>query len=523
MMQIDEAVEDITLVSRHSHQTLNQNRKKITSLNDELTWARMLPIGDVLNSFPRILHDLSLKYQKPVDLKINCTGVLVDKSILEKIYDPLLHLLRNAFDHGIEPSESRLQQGKPARGQIEINARHQGDRTIIEVKDDGRGLSLEKIRQKAREKGLLSYQELVDISDERLIDLIFEPGFSTSWQTSEISGRGVGLDVVRAQVRSLKGTISVTTSPGEGTTFTLRFPLTLTIAKLLICFSRFTALAIPADSIEEIVYPKSDRIKDLDGERYLSWREDVIPMHEIDKLLSYNRPVSESPSDRFLASAPPKNGASPMLVLRTERGFIALAIEHLGSERDLAIKPFKGAIALPSYLYGCTIWGDGSLIPVIDGAALIEYNLANEGLAKTVLATTSTPTILVVDDSLTVRESLTSVLQKVGYRVLKAQDGWEAIALLKSNPQIKLVVSDLDMPQMNGFEFLSYRRHDAKLMKIPIFIFSSRSNEKHRQIALQIGATAYFIKPSLEDELLDAIVKLLGKPKTERSHKQQAA
>jgi two-component system, chemotaxis family, sensor histidine kinase and response regulator PixL len=524
MMQVEEAVEDITLVARQSHQTLNQNRKKITSLNDEIMWARMLPIGDVLNRFPRTLHDLSLKYQKPVDLKISGTGVLVDKGILEKIYDPLLHLLRNAFDHGIEPSESRIQQGKPARGQIEICARHQGNQTLIEIKDDGRGLNLESIRQKALEKGLLSAEEVVQISDERVIDLIFEPGFSTASQANELSGRGVGLDIVRAQVRSLKGTVSVKTFPGEGTTFTLRFPLTLTIAKLLICFARSTALAIPADSIEEIVVPKAYQIKDSDGDRYLNWQEDLIPIYQINELLGYSRPLPESPiSQSLLAATSPENGASPLLVLRTARGFVALEIERLGSERDLAIKPFKGAIAPPSYLYGCTIWGDGSLIPVIDGAALIEYTLAS-GTTKTVSPITNTaPTVLVVDDSITIRETLTLVLQQAGYRVLKAQDGWEAIAILKSNPQIKLVVSDIDMPQMNGFEFLSHRRQDAKLMKIPIFIFSSRSNDKHRKIALQMGANAYFIKPSIEDELLSAVVKLLGQPKTERSRRQQAA
>jgi two-component system, chemotaxis family, sensor histidine kinase and response regulator PixL len=524
MMQVEEAVEDITLVARQSHQTLNQNRKKITSLNDEIRWARMLPIGDVLNRFPRTLHDLSVKYQKPVDLKINGTGVLVDKGILEKIYDPLLHLLRNAFDHGIEPSESRIQQGKPAKGQIEIRARHQGNQTLIEIQDDGRGLNLESIRQKALEKGLLSAAAIAQMSDEQVIDLIFEPGFSTAPQANELSGRGVGLDVVRAQVRSLKGTVSVATSPGEGTTFTLRFPLTLTIAKLLICFARSTALAIPADSIEEIVSPKAYQLKESDGDRYLDWQENLIPVYQINELLGYNRLLPENPiSPSLLAASAPENGASPLLVLRTERGFVALEIERLGSERDLAIKPFKGAIAPPSYLYGCTIWGDGSLIPVIDGAALIDYSLTN-GMTKTVSLTANTaPTILVVDDSITIRETLTLVLQQAGYRVLKAQDGWEAIAILKSNPQIKLVVSDIDMPQMNGFEFLSHRRHDAKLAKIPVFVFSSRSNEKHRKIALQIGATAYFIKPSIEDELLGAIVKLLGQPKTERSIQKQAA
>jgi chemotaxis family two-component system sensor histidine kinase/response regulator PixL len=270
MMQLEESVDDIVLFARGSNQTLDVERQMLTNLRDELMWARMLPLGEVLNSFPRVLRDLSAHYNKPVRLKLTGTGVLVDKAALEKLYDPLLHLLRNAFDHGIESSTVRASQGKASEGLIEIRAYHQGNQTIVEVRDDGGGLNYEKIRALALKTELITPEMAAVITKERLGDLIFEPGFSTAEVVSDLSGRGVGLDVVRDQLRSLKGTVAVNSIPGEGTTFTLRLPLTLTIAKLLVCLTHANAgIALPSDSIEEIIIPQPEQIKLSGQERFL--------------------------------------------------------------------------------------------------------------------------------------------------------------------------------------------------------------------------------------------------------------
>ncbi len=540
MMQLEEAVDDIVLFARATDQKLEQQRQMLTQLRDQLMWARMLPLGEVINRFPRMLRDLSATYGKPVTLKLSGTGVLVDKAVLEKLYDPLLHLLRNAFDHGIEPPEIRHSQGKPEQGQIEIRAYHKGSQTIIEVKDDGQGLNLQHIGRRAVEMGFLSVEQLATISSHRLQEFIFEPGFSTKSQVSELSGRGVGLDVVRAQMRSLKGTMTVTSSPGRGSTFTLRLPLTLTIAKLLVGFIGSTAVAIPSDSIEEIVIPKAEQIKQSGTQQYLHWRGQIVPTYRLADLLDYACPVPESSASKALIAVPsPKEWALPMLIIRQEQQFVALEIERLVTEQELVIKPFGEAIASPNCTYGCTILGDGSLIPVLDTTVLLDQ-LLKQGTPtttafnpqqlsaigsiaalparenplvtkpKVVVQTVKAPTVLVVDDAAALRRTLALSLERAGCRVLQARDGREAIEQLQQSASIDLVICDIEMPNMNGFEFLSQRRQDPQLIRVPVVMLTSRSNDKHRWLAMQLGATAYFTKPYLEQEFLGAIKHIIS-------------
>ncbi|HEY9693087.1 MAG TPA: response regulator [Oculatellaceae cyanobacterium] len=532
MAQIEEIVGDIALLSSQSSKTLDGQRQMLAYLRDDLMWARMLPLGEVLNRFPRTLRDLSTKYQKPVDLKLSGTGVLVDKAVLEKLYDPLLHLFRNAFDHGIESPQLRRQQNKPERGQIEIRAYHQGSQTVIEMRDDGQGINLQRIAEKAVEVGLIAADEVALTPTSRLLDLLFEPGFSTASKITEISGRGVGLDVVRSQLRFLKGTVTVHSHQGRGTTFILRIPLTLTIAKLLVCMVGSTAYAFPADSIEEIFVPKADQMKLSGKQRLLHWRKRLVPIHHLSELLDYSVPLPETvPSQALLSVPTPEDWASPILLLRQDNQFLALEVDRLITEQELVIKPFGNAIAPPSYIYGCTILGDGSLLPVIDGATLLSQIT---GQPKDIITTSTssqtatrqqtpssakrqptssvkTPLILVVDDSIALRQTLALTLQKAGYRVVQARDGREAIEQLQQNSTIQLVVSDVEMPNMNGFEFLTQRRQDAELSKIPVIMLTSRSSDKHRQLAKHLGASAYFTKPYLEQEFLAGIKDILSK------------
>lgn len=516
MMQLEESVDDILLFATASDRTLLDQRKMLTQLRDELMWARMLPLGEVLQRFPRILRDLSATYQKPVNLKISGSRVLVDKAILEKLYDPLLHLLRNAFDHGIESANIRLQRGKSEQGKIEIRAYHRGSQTVIEISDDGGGLNLERIRTQALEVGLVSAEEIADFSKKQLFDLIFKPGFSTASQVSELSGRGVGLDVVRLQLQSLKGTVSVNTSPGIGTTFTLRLPLTLTIAKLLVCFANSTALAIPSDSIEELIVPKAHQIKLSGSQRFLLWREQLVSISRLADFLNYTCPLSSVSTSQALTAIPtPKNWELPLLIIRQGQQYFALEVERLVTEQELTIKPFGNAIAPPRFTYGCTTLGDGRLIPVIDAVMLLEsltHSIQSSPAVATTQATANwlkTPTVLVVDDAVALRRTLALSLERAGYRVLQAPDGREAIAQLKQSA-VELVICDVEMPNMNGFEFLGARRQEAELSKIPVVMLTSRSSDKHRWLAMQLGATDYFTKPYLEREFLKVIKDILN-------------
>ncbi len=528
MIRLEESVDDVVLFARTSNQVLEQQRQMLTNLRDELMWARMLPLGEVLNRFPRILRDLSANYHKPVRLKLTGTGVLVDKAALEKLYDPLLHLLRNAFDHGIEPSEDRQKAGKSEEGHIEIQAYHQGNQTIIEINDDGRGLNLEKIREKASQSGIFTPQQIALFSSEKIKDLIFEPGFSTAVSVSELSGRGVGLDVVRSQLQSLKGTVSVTSKEGKGTTFMLKLPLTLAIAKLLVCFVSYddncdVSVAFPSDTIEEIIVPQDDQIKVSNHQRFLCWQRQIMPIYPMKDLLKYNCPLPSLSRKDFNTVPNPEDWGLPLLILRQGQQLYALEVSRLVTEQELVIKPFGSMISAPLYTYGCTILGDGTLIPVVNGTTLIEQylnpnlnraisinSLEIEAIAPVFTSSVpQTPLILVVDDSAALRRTLALTLEKAGYRVLQARDGRDALDQLQRTVGIAMVICDIEMPNMNGFEFLGQRRRDLALMKIPVAMLTSRSSDKHQQLAMTLGASAYFTKPYIEQQFLTSVANII--------------
>jgi chemotaxis family two-component system sensor histidine kinase/response regulator PixL len=529
VVQLEEAVDDVALYVRQSTQMLNQQRPTLTYLQDEITWARMVPIGEVLNRFPRMLRDLSATYGKPVELKLVGTEVLVDKAILEKLYNPLLHLIRNAFDHGIELPSVRQQQGKPEQGTIEIRTYHRGNQTIIEISDDGQGLNLDRIRGRIFELGWLTPDQLAVTPPAHLFDFIFEPGFSTARQVSKLSGRGVGLDVVRSQLKAVKGTVTVETTPGRGTTFTLRLPLMLTITKLVICAVSSATLALSVEHIAEILTPRPEQTRQYGNQRFLFWQQQIIPVYRLVDLLDYRCPLPETASSKALVSvSSPRDWAAPMLVFHKDQQIFALEVDQVITEQELVIKPFSTTIAAPSYTYGCTILADGSLVPVIDAMALLATVLqpvtdspsnspasSSPRLAAALptsaipIKTAQSPTVLVVDDAATLRRSLAISLERVGFRVVQARDGQEAIDQLEQRSSIQLVICDLEMPNMNGFEFLNYRRQNPQIAKIPVAILTSRSNEKHRWLATHLGATAYFTKPYLEQEFLNAITDLI--------------
>jgi chemotaxis family two-component system sensor histidine kinase/response regulator PixL len=466
-------------------------------------------------------------------LTLNGTYLFIDRSVIEKLYDPLLHLLRNAFDHGIEPPELRCAQQKPEVGQIEICAFYQGRQVVIEVRDDGRGLDLERIRNRAIALGWLPPEQATTVSEAQLLEYVFEPGFSTATEVSELSGRGVGLDVVREQLQSLKGRVSIRSIPGEGATFVLTLPLTLTNANLVVCLIGSTPVALRSDGITEMLIPKAAQLKQVGSQRLLLWKDQEVPVFQLSDLLTYHCLVPDLPPNRILAAVPsPVGWETPMLLLKRGEQTVALQVDRLVTEQELVVKPFGAAIAPPSYVYGCTVLGDGTLVPVIDGLALLDVLVKQETLSAPQLSETEalaaavqtnaasgqepprmvgdrSHTILVVDDAVTSRRTLMLSLERAGYQVLEARDGQEALDQLQQNVSIQLVVCDIEMPNMNGFEFLTQRRQDAALAKIPTVMLTSRSNDKHRWLAMQLGATDYFTKPYLEQEFLGAIGALI--------------
>ena len=548
-LQLQETTESLELLVTQAAQISDKQENLTLNIIESLVEARMLPLGNILNRFPQMVNKFGNIYAKLVELKLTGTEVLVDKAIAEKLYDPLLHLVRNAFDHGIEAPQLRRELGKPEQGLIEIRAYHQSSQTVIEVRDDGQGLNLDRIRRKAAELYPIQTEEKTkvyasNLAEAELLDMIFSPGFSTANKVTEISGRGMGLDIVRTQMNALNGSISVQSSLNHGTIFILKIPFSMTTEKLMLVQAKGVVYALLLDSIEKILIPSEQQIKEIEGQKVLHWNTDsdetMVSLRQLSKLIDYN--------DTFLNTGTAYTTedssvvTNPVLLLKRNQGMFALEVDQIIGEQELVIRPLGNAIAQPKYIYGCSSLANGNLILVIDASVLVESNrlqqttldimalpiaspsnkkalaISGDTFASTPLlaASTSTTTIetepsysqesdnkspkvvLVVDDAISLRQTISLTLQKSGYQVIQAQNGVEALEKLQLHPEIQVVVSDLEMPRMNGFELLGNFRQYPNLTKIPVVILTSRSSEKHRQLAQELGAKAYLTKPYLE-------------------------
>jgi len=527
MVQMGETAELFELLARQASQTIEKQQRLLASVRDDLTQTRMQQFGEILKRTERLVQQLATTYGKPVEFEISGSGVPIDKAIAQKLYDPLLHLVRNAFAHGIESPEERRELGKPERGTIRICAYNQGNRTLLEVSDDGRGIDFEAIRDRAVELDLVAASDAIALTESQLLHFIFQPGFSTAREANDLYGRGVGLDVVRANLEAIEANLTANSQPQVGTTFIIRLPLTLSVAKLLVCEAGGLSYALPSDSIEQIVLLQRDRIQSIGDRRVLQWQHNLrtdrpsdsytIPLYRLSDLLDY----------RSSLVAPSSSDTLPMaILLQAPSGLVSLEVDRVAGERELAIRPLGRAITPPDYVDGCSILGSSRLALVIDAIALIEQTLENstsawardEDLHLTTGATSpqlppapTSPTVLVVDDSITLRQNATRTLQKSGYQVLQAQDGLDAIAQLQQHKVVDVILCDLEMPRMNGFEFLNACCQEPEFRDIPTIILTSRQGEKHRQIALGLGAADYLTKPYLERDLLNAIAQQLAK------------
>ncbi|MBF2007730.1 MAG: response regulator [Chlorogloeopsis fritschii C42_A2020_084] len=556
-LQLQETADSLNLLIKQAHQIKDKKQRLVLNMLDSLTTARMLPIGKILNRFPQMIQNLGNVYDKSVELILIGTEVLIDKAIAEKLYDPLLHLLRNAFDHGIESPQVRCERGKSEQGLIEIRAYNQGSQTLIEIRDDGQGLNLEKIRAKGIELNHLPDNDKVT-STEKLFELLFVPGFSTASKVSEISGRGIGLDIVRSQLEALNGSIAVQSVPYQGTKFTLKIPFSMTTEQLMIVQAGDAVYALLLDSIEKILLPNAEQMREFEGKKVLYWStgkdECMVSIRQLSELMQYNSSFNRSSaSSHRLISNNVGEMIKPVLLLRRNREILGVEVDQIIGEQELVIRPLGSAIAPPKYVYGCTTLANGTLILVIDGVTLLEsaemqatveimpLPVANSfhqkplPLSGTTMQSqlllaasdsTNSPTIpinrplaptyntvkviLVVDDAISLRQTLSLTLQKSGYQVLQAQNGMEALEQLQRHPEVSLVISDLEMPRMNGFELLNNVRQNKNLASKPILILTSRSADKHRQLAQALGASAYLTKPYLEHEFLSIIKNLMN-------------
>ena len=510
IVQLQEVTKDIELGLQEINQAVRNLNYTTKSMQGNVNRTQMLPLTEVVKRFPRVIRDLNLQFNKQVNLKIMGENTVLDRSVIEALSDSLMHLLRNAFDHGIEDPETRIAAGKSPSGTISIQASNQGTYTVITLSDDGGGISLDKIRDRVVQMGI-PRSDIVQIPEAELLDFIFEPGFSTAEQVTELSGRGVGMDVVRTNLQEIRGDVRVATEQGKGTTFTLRIPFTLSILRVAVIEQAGIIFAIPANSIRELVPLKSELIKTSANTKNLLWNQTEIPLVEIEKTLVYRRPHHHTN-----LTGNPVIDKTMAIVVGDEKLLAALQISHFWYEQESTIRPIDSPIPLPPGVISSVVFGDGKVIPLVDPTLLTNECLKNQSTnhsseqnATETQNISATKTILVVDDSINVRRYLSLTLEKAGYRVEQAKDGREAVDQLMGGLSVQAVICDIEMPRLDGYGVLEEIKERAEFAQLPIAMLTSRSNEKHRKLAMNLGASAYFSKPYNEQELLNKLAELL--------------
>ncbi|NJK75905.1 MAG: hybrid sensor histidine kinase/response regulator, partial [Microcoleus sp. SU_5_6] len=510
---ISQSATKLDALAMKFERSTDQLRRITEQLRGRVMQLRVVSFSRAVDHLPRALRDMCLTYDKDVNLLLLGRDTKIDESLLDALRDPLVHLVRNAFDHGIEMPEVRLAQGKPASGQIEIEARHQGGQTIITVADDGKGIDPEVIRRKVVTKGLATEEQAQDFSIAELYDFLFWPGFSTVEAVNDLSGRGVGLDVVRANLRTVRGTVKVDSRLGKGTSFILKLPLLLSITEALMVKTDRNKIAVPLDAVEEILHVKADRIHTAGNQPMLWWREEFIRLVRLQDLLEYSTIGPDGPSPDPLTQ-----DHIPVLVLASSEGMLAVAVERLIGQQEIVVKPLPAPLSKPRGVLGSTILGDGQVATILDVDDLVGQPLGNSSIApasgrgpQMPPTSSQAPQILVVDDSYTIRQLLSLTLTRARYRVVQAKDGMDALEKLQNGLDCSLAIVDIEMPRMDGFDLLRSLKSTQRFATIPVAMLTSRSGEKHRQMAMELGAVQYFTKPYSEAQLLEIIPKLIKK------------
>jgi chemosensory pili system protein ChpA (sensor histidine kinase/response regulator) len=519
IVQIQEATNDFEIYLTDTEKLNRELSRTSKLMQKNLNQVRMRPFSDLLKLFPRALRDLEIQYNKKVELQTKGGSTLLEKTVLETLNDPLLHLLRNAFDHGIENTETRKKLGKPEVGTIKITAAYRGNQTVITVSDDGKGIDLAKIRDKVQKKLGLDPEEIAQTTQKELLDLIFEPGFSTSEQVTDLSGRGVGMDVVRHAIEKIGGNIVVETKQGEGTKFILTVPFTLSVVRVLLVETQKMLLAFPSNAVEEVNLLDANIIVEKEGKEFLNWdeaEENRLPLIRLNQYLKF---AHSTPN--FDTEAIPVISEPTLLMIEQENDLVALMVDRYWGEQEVAIRPVEGKLKMPPGFTSCTILGDGRVVPLIDAVELLNWidgqkdnslnpsfhNLSfiSSDLPDNFVNSTAKKNIMVIDDSINVRRFLALTFSQQNYHVEQAKDGQDALEKLQAGIPIQAIICDIEMPRLDGYGFLAHLKSNPKFQNIPVVMLTSRSSEKHRKMAMNLGAVAYFSKPFQEKELLTVI------------------
>ena len=495
--------------TRDTETLLLQQSRINTDLQEGLMRSRMVPFSRLVPRLRRIVRQAATELGKEVDFELDNVEGELDRTVLERMVAPLEHMLRNAVDHGIESPEDRLASGKPATGRIMLSLGREGGDVMLRLADNGRGINLQRVREKAIERGLMA--EDAPLSDQDLMQFILHAGFSTADKVTQISGRGVGMDVVHSEIKQLGGAMFIDSRWGEGTEFTIRLPFTVSVNRALMVQIGDDLYAIPLNTIEGIV-----RVSPFELEHYYQDAEARFDYAGEHYLVRYLGAMLDS------EATPKLDGQAlplPVILVRSAENTVALQVDRLLGSREIVVKTLGAQFSAVRGVSGATVMGDGNVVVILDLHALIREQLAL-GISRAMLLDLAQPAVeedqtekvvMVVDDSVTVRKVTGRFLEREGFRVITAKDGVEALQLLQDHiPDVMLL--DIEMPRMDGFEVAKNIRTSSRLRDIPIIMITSRTGEKHREHAFELGVNKYMGKPYQEDLLLTNIQELIKIP-----------
>ncbi len=504
-----ESVNDVTTVQHsllrnldHANAALGAQARLNRELSQALMGVRTVPFNSIIDRLYRVVRQVAKELDKRVNFDLRGAQIELDRSVLEKMVGPLEHLLRNAIAHGIESRVERRAAGKADIGEVTLTLTQQGNEVVIELADDGAGLDFSRIRAKAIEHGLLGAEQ--EVEERRLTQFIFLPGFSTATQLSELAGRGIGMDVVKAETTALGGRIEVNSQPGQGTRFRIYLPLTLAVAQALLIRTGNRAYALPSTMVEQVMELKPDAAASIRAAAGTDWLDTHYPWHYLAHLLG--DPATQPAAAR----------RHWILLLKGGEQHLALEVDSLIGNQEIVVKNIGPQLARVPGITGATVLNDGEIAPILNPFALVSRKIQvaqadDKRMSDAAPAEASiAPMVMVVDDSLTVRHIIGRLLTREGYQVITAKDGVDALdQLLDCIPAVMLV--DIEMPRMDGFDLTRNIRGDARLKDVPIIMITSRIAEKHRNYAKEIGVNEYLGKPYDDAELLRLIANFVAR------------
>lgn len=494
---------NVVALTRISEQDRHVIGKLVDDLLEDSKKLLLLPFATLVAPFPKLVRDLCRDQRKEATLVIRGEEVEIDKRILEEMKDPLIHLLRNCVDHGVEMSAARVAQGKPARATITLAVSPMnGSKVELLVSDDGAGIDTDRVRQSAIKQGLLSADNARQLGDAELQALIFQTEVSTSPMITRLSGRGLGLAIVREKAEKLGGTVAVESQPRQGTSFRITLPSTLATFRGILIEAAGRPFILPTVHVERVTRIKADDVQTVEGRETISLSGRAMALVRLTDILELP-PAQQDDEAR---------AGTPVIVLGTGDQRIAFAVDAVQDEQEVLVKPLRKPLSRVRHIAGASVLGSGQVAPVLNVADLLKSAIKSGGTAARVAVKTKqvkARAILVAEDSITSRMLIKNILESAGYKVTTAVDGMEAFTLLRAD-KFDLVVSDVEMPRLNGFDLTARIRADKKLTELPVVLVTALEMREDRERGIDVGANAYLVKSSFDQSnLLEAVQRLI--------------